>query len=126
MNKETLPYDEAQFLLKANKKCKCRVFDASDYAAFKSAYETADEAANDLEMFYKEVNGGGTCNSYKYAATTARWCVYTTPEGEIVALVDRVKVYGRNVPCGFNGGCQSYMKWFREKREEMSDETSNV
>lgn len=109
--------NEERFFSRTNGRCRARVFDASDLASFKEALLYAAIASIEKRPFYCEDNAGGITNNYGYATTTARWGVYTTPEGAVIAIADRVKVFGRSAPCVFHGGERSYFKWFREKGE---------
>jgi len=103
-----------EFLERANGKCRTRVFSAVDYDDFRTALVSAVSAAIKREPYYVEWDAGGVANSYKYATSTARCGLYTTPSGHIVPVVDRPAARRKGASCIYNGGERSYLKWFRE------------
>jgi len=105
---------QEQFLQSANKNARTRTFDERSYESYCAAITEAKKAAKKHLPYFAEVSAGGVANKYGSMTTSARWCVYTAPDGQIVQVVDRVAIGGRHVSSVFHGGKQAYEKWFRE------------
>lgn len=103
-----------QFLEATNKNARTRLFDADSYEAYCCAIKAARKAAKENKPYLTESSAGGVANNYGSTTSTARWGVYTTPNGNVVQIVDRPTISGRHVGSVFSGGERAYQKWFRE------------
>ena len=113
-----------EFLERTNRGCRQRVFCDGDYKEFCDAVMDAVAAAAERKPFYSEWDAGGVANSYRYATTTARCGVYTTPAGHVVPVVDRTAARKGGASCIYDGGERSYFKWFREVSDAKSQAIS--
>lgn len=114
-----------EFLSDTNGRCRERVFDSFSYDVFREHVKRAKRAAKKCQPYYWETDAGGVPNSYRYATTTARCGVFTTPAGGVTIVFERSKCYGRGgAPCVFHGGERSYEKWFKENKDG-SEETED-
>ena len=109
-----------EFLERTNRGCRQRVFCDGDYKEFCDAVMDAVAAAAERKPFYLEWDAGGVANSYRYATTTARCGVYTTPDRHVVPVVDRTAARKGRASCIYGGGERSYLKWFREVSDGKS------
>jgi len=103
------------FLAKCNDGKRVRTFDKGDYSLLRCAFEEAERSAKKREPYYRAFNAGGVAKNYGYPATTARCGVFTTTDGSIRVVFDRVRVSGRAVPCIFPGGERSYLRDFKSR-----------
>lgn len=114
-----------RFFELTNGKCRSRLFGEADYECFADSVATAHIRAMEKEPYYAEDNAGGVANAYKYKTTTARWCVFSRPDGSVHVVLDRTPVYGRNVPCAFHNGVRGYMKTYWPGTEVYTREDSD-
>ena len=122
MSKRTI-ITEAEFLEAANGKCRCRTFCDSDYAAFRQAIIAARRVAKSGRPYYACDDMGGVANCYGSTTTTARWVVYVDPKTRrIISGVDRPRISGRSVPCGYRGGERAYLSDWRDARSADTGE----
>lgn len=103
---------EKRFFELTNGKCRSRIFTQGDYDLFADSLATAHILAMKKQPYYNEDNAGGVANSYRYKTTTARWCVFSRPDGSVSVILGRTPVYGRSVPCAFHNGERGYMKTY--------------
>lgn len=103
-----------QFLIACNKKSRTRVFDESYYADFKRGVSKARRAAMNGKPCYEEDNAGSVANAYKYRADTARWAVWSLPNGEIVFSISRTICSGGSVKRAYYNGDAAYARDFQD------------
>ena len=108
------PIDEEIFLVRANGRCRTRLFDGYDYARFCEAYRAAVMAAAEGKPFYDSDDAGGVANCYQYVTTSARWGVWTDTDGCVWWLVDRKTISSQHVGCCYYGGDRQYQHDFRK------------
>jgi hypothetical protein len=97
------------FLLRANDRCRARLFTAEDYDRFQDAI---DLAGGNRCPYYVECNAGGVANSYGSSTTTAQWAVWRMSNGQLATLAHRIGIRGRNIPCAYGGGERAYRRDF--------------
>lgn len=103
-----------EFLYECNARARTRVFDEGDFWTFKRAIAKARRAAKAGKPCYLEGNGGSVANAYKYRADTARWAVWSLPNGEIVLDVSRVVCSGGSVKRAYYNGDAAYARDFQD------------
>lgn len=104
---------ESEFFAACNGNKRYRLFGEFEYIAFRAALEEAERCASARKPYYWAETAGGVAKKRRRVSTTARCGVYTTPEGEVEVVYDRVRVSSRTVKCIYEGGEQAYRSWFR-------------
>lgn len=87
-----------------------RKFFPNDYARFLDDLQTARNAAAQRQAYYTDRRAGVVAKAYtnKWSATTARYGIWTTPDGTIYFVMDRVRLSGGGAPCAYPDGVRQY------------------
>ena len=105
--------DLNNFLAACNGTARTRTFDTDDWYRFVAAITQARRKARQGKPFYSWDHAGAVANRYRYLTETARWGVWSTPEGQVEWLYDRIPISGRSVRHPYHGGMASYLKAFK-------------
>ena len=105
------PSTEA-FIDECNGRNRKRLFGESDWQSFRKAVRATRRSARNGKPCYREDNGGGVANSYKYVTTTPRWWTWSLPNGEVVFGWDRTIVSGSSVKKAYYMGDRAYQRDF--------------
>lgn len=102
-----------QFLTACNGRAHTRIFASDDYTGFCEALRHARHAAKRGKPFYAWDHAGAVANNYGYVTDTARWGVWSLPDGTVEWRVDRVTIKSRSVPHPYHGGMAAYLRDFK-------------
>lgn len=110
------------FFRLANGKCRTRLFDEDDLELFRESCADAMLCAVNKSPYYIDHDAGGVANAYGYATTTAKFGIYTTPDGSVRVFVGRQPARRNGAACFFYGGAAAYFRWFESTGKEATDE----